>query len=102
VGSLGAIVFYDVTDRDSFNNLGASIEFLIAQVHGIKVYLVGNKTDLTHLKVIETPEIGDFSRQKQLNFMEVSCLNGRNVERSFNQFMAQIVTDILFKEGKLI
>jgi Ras-related protein Rab-11A len=74
----------------------------VASVNGIKLFLIGNKAEMVHLKVIETSEISDFSRQNQLNFSEVSCLNGKNVERSFNQFMVQIVTDILFKEGKQI
>lgn len=91
------MILYDTTDRDSFNALPAAINYLVATVNGIKLFLVGNKSDMVHLKVIETTEISDFSRQNQLNFMEVSCLNGRNVERSFNQFMAQIVTDVLFK-----
>lgn len=91
------MILYDTTDRDSFNALPAAINYLVATVNGIKLFLVGNKTDMAHLKVIETTEISDFSRQNQLNFMEISCLNGRNVERSFNQFMAQIVTDVLFK-----
>ena len=96
------MIFYDMTDRDSFNGLSSSINYLVSNMNGVKLFLIGNKGDMSHLKVIETGEISDFSRQNLLNFSEVSCLNGKNVERSFNQFMAQIVTDILFKEGNQI
>ena len=94
-------MFYDVTNRETFNELSSSINYLISVINGVKIYLIGNKIDLNHLKVIETSEINDLSKQNQLNFMEVSCLNGKNVERSFNTFLAHIVTDILTKEVKI-
>ena len=92
-------MFYDVTDRETFNELTSQINYLVSTINEVKIFLVGNKLDLKHIQVIENTTISDFARKNQLNFMEISCLDGKNVDKSFTVFMKQIAIDVLAHEA---
>jgi len=59
-GAKGAMIVYDMTRRDTFNSVGKWYEEV--REYGEKnmsVMLVGNKSDLTHLRNVETNELTD-------------------------------------------
>lgn len=45
--------------------------------------LVGNKSDLKHLRAVSTEEAKSFSEKNKLHFMETSALDATNVEPAF-------------------
>lgn len=45
--------------------------------------LVGNKSDLKHLRAVSTEEAKSFSEKNKLAFMETSALDATNVEPAF-------------------
>jgi Ras-related protein Rab-11A len=49
----------------------------------IIVMLVGNKTDLKHLRAVRTEDGQDFAQKFNIGFMETSALDGSNVESAF-------------------
>lgn len=45
--------------------------------------LVGNKSDLRHLRAVPTEEAKEFASQHGLSFIETSALDASNVELAF-------------------
>lgn len=75
---------YDITNRLSFEHVAKWIDEV--QENGqpqIVVLLVGNKTDLKHLRSISTAEGQAYADQHSLLFCETSALENDNVEPAF-------------------
>lgn len=49
--------------------------------------LVGNKSDLKHLRAVPTDEAKAFSAENGLSFIETSALDGGNVEAAFQNIL---------------
>ena len=49
----------------------------------IVIMLVGNKSDLRHLRAVPTEEAKEFASQNGLSFIETSALDASNVELAF-------------------
>lgn len=49
--------------------------------------LVGNKSDLRHLRAVPTEEAKLFSQENGLSFIETSALDGGNVENAFQNIL---------------
>ena len=47
------------------------------------IMLVGNKSDLRHLRAVPTEEAKEFASQNGLSFIETSALDASNVELAF-------------------
>jgi Ras-related protein Rab-11A len=90
-GAVGALLVYDVTKRNTFEHADRWLQELRDHaVQDVCVMLVGNKTDLTHLRAVQTEEGEAFSRQNRLNFVETSAADGSNVDSAFSEIIADI------------
>lgn len=83
-GALGALMVYDVTKTNSFENVSRWMKELrnVADPD-ITIMLVGNKTDLTHLRAVLSSDAMDFAQREALAFIETSALDATNVEKAF-------------------
>ena len=62
--------------------------------------LVGNKTDLNHLRAVEVDEAKQFSEKNSLAFIETSALDSTNVVEAFQEILTEIYnTNNLNKAG---
>jgi GTPase SAR1 family protein len=52
--------------------------------------LVGNKSDLRHLRAVPTDEAKAFAEKNSLSFIETSALDSTNVEQAFKQILTEI------------
>ncbi|KAG1078486.1 hypothetical protein G6F42_024237 [Rhizopus arrhizus] len=52
--------------------------------------LVGNKSDLRHLRAVPTEEAKQFASDNGLSFIETSALDATNVDQSFQQILTEI------------
>lgn len=52
--------------------------------------LVGNKSDLKHLRAVPTDEAKSYATENQLSFIETSALDGGNVESAFQKILTEI------------
>ncbi|KAG0956792.1 hypothetical protein G6F58_000427 [Rhizopus delemar] len=52
--------------------------------------LVGNKSDLRHLRAVPTDEAKQFASENGLSFIETSALDATNVELSFQRILTEI------------
>ena len=56
----------------------------------IVIMLVGNKSDLKHLRSVATDDAQGFCEREGLSFIETSALDSTNVERAFQQILTEI------------
>jgi len=90
-GAHGIIVVFDVTDKESFNNVKhwfQEIEKYAAD--GVNKLLVGNKCDLASKKVVSYDEAKEFADSQGIQFMETSAKNAHNVEQAFKTMAGEI------------
>ncbi|CAO3633391.1 unnamed protein product [Cunninghamella blakesleeana] len=90
-GAHGIIVVYDVTDQDSFNNVKqwlSEIERYAAE--GVNKLLVGNKSDLTDKKVVDTEQAKELADTLKIPLLETSAKDATNVEQAFLTMAKQI------------
>jgi Ras-related protein Rab-11A len=56
----------------------------------IVIMLVGNKSDLRHLRSVTTEDAQSFCEKEGLSFIETSALESTNVEKAFQQILTEI------------
>ena len=56
----------------------------------IVIMLVGNKSDLRHLRSVATEDATAFAEREALSFIETSALESTNVEMAFQQILTEI------------
>eukprot|EP01125_Pyxidicula_operculata_P019265 TRINITY_DN6973_c0_g1_i1.p1 TRINITY_DN6973_c0_g1~~TRINITY_DN6973_c0_g1_i1.p1 ORF type:complete len:262 (-),score=55.65 TRINITY_DN6973_c0_g1_i1:649-1434(-) len=90
--SHGAIVVYDITRADTFESLDRWIDD-VKSAQGneeVQILLVGNKSDLEESRQISTEDGVSFARKHNINFLETSALNGKNVHKAFQIVLQDI------------
>ena len=90
-GALGALIVYDMTKIQTFESAKRWLKEL--RDHGeddIVVMLVGNKSDLLHLKAVPVETAKQFARENNLCFIETSALDSTNVDPAFQQVLETI------------
>ena len=82
-------IIYDLSSKETFNNLGTWINF-IKQVNtdNSMMVLCGNKTDLE--RKVTTQEGKQLANGEQMLFFEVSAKNGENVNRMMYSCIAEL------------
>ena len=89
-GAQGAVIIFDVTNRETFNRATKWFRELNEFAEGNpKIILVGNKIDLPN-RVITNQEATTLANQYNCNFFEVSALLGTNVNEVFNSLAMSI------------
>ena len=89
-GAQGAVVIFDVTNRETFNRATKWFKELSEFAEGNpKIILVGNKIDLPN-RVISNEEASSLAHKYRCNFLEVSALLGTNVNEIFNSLALSI------------
>lgn len=90
-GAVGALVVYDILKSESYESVSRWLKELKEHADGnIIIELVGNKSDLDHLRAVPTDEAKSFAAENQLLFTEASALNAQNVDLSFHQLLKSI------------
>ena len=89
--SIGALLVYDTTDRDSFLALESWHQQIKDNTEeNIVVMLIGNKVDRTDEKVVSYEMGSELARENGWGFMEVSAKEDINIKSAF----ANLVTNI--------
>ena len=80
-GAHGIIIVYDVTDRDSFDNVRQWMHEIERFANpGVCKILVGNKCDMEEIRKVTTDEGAELARHFEIPFLETSAKNSINVE----------------------
>lgn len=86
-----AVIVYDVTNPETFENAGKWIDE-VRQERGddVIVALVGNKTDLAEKRRVSREEGEAFAAQQKILFVETSAKAGLNIKALFRQLAQQL------------
>lgn len=90
-GALGALLVYDVTKPTTFENVSRWLKELRDHADAnIVIMLIGNKTDLKHLRAVATEDAQGYAEKEGLSFIETSALEATNVEKAFQTILSEI------------
>ena len=93
-----AIIVYDITSRDSFNDIKNWIDDCINySPKTVLMALIGNKCDLKDNRAISTEEGQELAGKYGILFYETSALDGTNIKEIFKETGEKIYKNI--KEG---
>ncbi|KAF5390198.1 hypothetical protein D9757_002973 [Collybiopsis confluens] len=83
-GAAGAILVYDITNRESFSKLSRWLADARALGSpNLVTVLVGNKADREEDREVEWAEASRWAAENEVHFLEASSLTGDNVEAPF-------------------
>lgn len=100
-GAVGALLVYDITRTNSFENVGRWLEELREHASpDLEVMLVGNKCDLKNLRCVKTEDARAFAEQDNLQFIETSAMDNKNVEDAFKALINKIYQGLKRKSGE--
>ncbi|KAG9008046.1 hypothetical protein FRB94_013811 [Tulasnella sp. JGI-2019a] len=90
-GAVGALLVYDISKHATYVNVQRWLKELRDHADSnIVIMLVGNKSDLKHLRAVPTEEAKNFSTENGLSFIETSALDASNVEAAFQNILTEI------------
>jgi len=90
-GAVGALLVYDIAKHLTYENVERWLHELREHADtNIVIMLVGNKSDLRHLRAVPTDEARAFAEQNTLSFIETSALDSTNVETAFHNILTEI------------
>jgi len=99
-GSIGALLVYDVTRRETFDGLSRWLEETKNYANDkTLIILIGNKTDLAEQREVSTEEGEKFAKERGILFMETSAKTAYNVESAFHKTAEEILNRI--EKGEL-
>jgi small GTP-binding protein len=85
------IIVFDVTRRDTFENIKLWYDESIEISKNIALMLVGNKIDLEDSRIVSTAEGEELAKKLGLGYIETSAKTGENIEDAFRMLALQIV-----------
>ncbi|KAL9226637.1 hypothetical protein vseg_002426 [Gypsophila vaccaria] len=90
-GAVGALLVYDITKRQTFENVNRWLhELRDHSDSNIVIMLAGNKSDLRHLRAVPEEEGHALAEAQGLSFLETSALESNNVEKAFQVILLDI------------
>ena len=92
--SQGLLVVYDITDKDSFENINFWMENIKKNApENVKLILVGNKCDLANERKVTIEDGENKARNYNIKFFESSAKDGTNVNELFFYLANEIYQD---------
>jgi len=90
-GAVGALVVYDIAKHVTYENVERWLKELRDHAdQNIVIMMVGNKSDLRHLRAVPTDEAKAYAERNSLSFIETSALESTNVEAAFTNILTEI------------
>ncbi|KAL0911177.1 hypothetical protein M5K25_019298 [Dendrobium thyrsiflorum] len=97
-GAVGALIVYDISRRQTFENVGRWLNELNTHSDmNVVTILVGNKSDLKDSREVSMEEGKALAEEEGLFFMETSALDSSNVATAFQTVVKEIY-DILSRK----
>ena len=98
-GGNGVLVVYDITDRDSFENLNSwLIEIEKNANKNVYKLLIGNKSDLEDKRKVSYQEGKDFATSNGMQFIETSAKTDSKVKDAFELLTQEIMKASVTKD----
>jgi GTPase SAR1 family protein len=90
-----------VVDKNSFNNLDRWIKEAKNKTNSknIKFFIIGNNCDKINERQVGIDEIRQFVEKDNYKFFEISLLNQKDLEDSFNEIFLDIINTVYSESG---
>ncbi|KAL7712922.1 GTP-binding protein ypt2 [Entamoeba marina] len=99
-GVMGIAMIYDVTSKDSFNNINYWAKNIESNAdEGVNKILIANKTDLEENRVISTEQGQELADKLGIRFMETSAAKNEKVKDMFMTLVEDVVERCESKGG---
>lgn len=98
-----AIFMYDITNRETFNNLDRwikEIDYFNMDKNVIK-YIVGNKKDLNKHREVELYQLKKFCKNKNINYSESSIQDINSLNEIFENIIEELYFNLINKKIEL-
>ncbi|CAN4098797.1 unnamed protein product [Withania somnifera] len=90
-GAVGALLVYDITKRQTFDNVLRWLRELRDHADSnIVIIMAGNKSDLKHLRAVPEQDGQALAEKEGLSFLETSALEAFNVDKAFQTILTDI------------
>ena len=90
-GAKGALLVYDITRKNTFDNIDNWLRELIAiNSNKISVSLIGNKSDLCLLRQVSKEKAQEKAKKYGIKFYETSALDSTNIKHAFEDLIKDI------------
>ncbi|KAE8656790.1 Ras-related protein RABA2c [Hibiscus syriacus] len=90
-GAVGALLVYDITKRQTFDNVQRWLRELRDHADSnIVIMMAGNKSDLNHLRAVSEEDGRALAEGEGLSFLETSALEATNIEKAFHTVLNEI------------
>ncbi|KAF8402995.1 hypothetical protein HHK36_011089 [Tetracentron sinense] len=90
-GAVGAFLVYDITKRQTFENVQRWLRELRDHADSnIVIMMAGNKSDLNHLRAVPEEDGQILAEKEGLSFLETSALEALNIEKAFQTILTEI------------
>ena len=89
-GASAAIVVYDITSAESFNQAKRWVREIRGAINDCTIVLVGNKLDLDSLREIPTQDAASYAEEHTLEHIEVSAKSSIGVHDIFAKVVARL------------
>ena len=91
----GIILMYDLTNRDSFENISNWLDLISQNVTNKTIILIGNKLDLEDQRIVSETEGEKIAEENNILFFEGSGCTGENVNKIFTEIAETIYSDLI-------
>lgn len=83
-GAAGAVVVFDVTNRDSFEGAKGWVKELMKKGDpNVVIALAGNKADIKEGRAVSAEEARDYAKENGIIYFDTSAKSGLNVKEMF-------------------
>lgn len=90
-GAQGALIVYDITRQDTFDNIDKWYRELKSKIASdISVILLGNKSDLSLLRKVSYEEAKEKANMLKIKLYETSALDANNINEAFRKLICDI------------
>ena len=95
-GAHGAILVYDISNRESFFSLGLWLSEIKNQSNSVeRVILLGNKNDLAEERAVSKKQGIVYAEERELKFYEISAkLDGEGIKKAIHEYIEDLVRDM--------
>ena len=100
-GAQGIILIYDITDRETFENVRNWITSIKSEAdEKVVIVLVGNKCDFEAKRKVSKAEGEQLAKELNLSFFECSAKENKNINETFNGLVEKLMINYKNVDGK--
>eukprot|EP00826_Nyctotherus_ovalis_P027571 TRINITY_DN2154_c0_g6_i1.p1 TRINITY_DN2154_c0_g6~~TRINITY_DN2154_c0_g6_i1.p1 ORF type:complete len:209 (-),score=52.50 TRINITY_DN2154_c0_g6_i1:107-733(-) len=99
--SHAAIIVFDLTNKDSWNDVTFYLNQVLATVPNVVIRLVGTKEDIYEKRCLEVDEIERYAKENDLKHLNVSSKTGDGIEELVKDLISGLLYTKKEKHGKI-